>query len=331
MLFILRPTSLLIAVLAISTLPASAEVITRFVTFDGPQQTADFEVTGDGSLFAAGSGVLGGPFVIMEIPAGSGGQTRTFGLNPDTVVGVSHPTSWPDPLAEGPEDPSAPSPPTRVDFDKSTSGPHKKVLHIGDLHLDLLTGGDKIPIAFDRVNIKLQKTAGGFGTLNADISIDIARVEFVQTGPAVLVDAQSGEFSVPGTVRSTLAGEIRMVNKAFHIANLDNEVIETEIDLPVFASVTDAGRNELGQAQRLVTLDAHGSIDLPIGFDLAIVQTEYQPFFSFTGTLSLLGNLMLDVSVHLEDTVVPEPSSFILLALGLAALVPLARSRFRRQ
>lgn len=222
-------------------------------------------------------------------------------------------------------------------------------LDISDMNITLLDGGvtldgdgnvtgytgNTIEFFLNTVVLEVETTPPGFFDPESNIKIDVGgrfvRVDFFQGANGATftpIDANSSSYAIEGTLRG--------------VVNLDLGIDAFGGSLAI---ATGIGTQEFETPFTLTgTLDVNNTTatDADLAFDgivsgafvLSGISTTLT-FDSFGAAASIsldaLGSIDLSMEYHMEDTAhVPEPGTFVLLALGAIGLVPIVRRRFRK-
>ncbi|MGE0538112.1 MAG: PEP-CTERM sorting domain-containing protein [Pirellulales bacterium] len=277
---------------------APARAVTVPINFTGTEQDFDGTVDLTGNLNAVGSGVVFG-------------QNFTITQNnyPLSLVGGAVTVST-DPITD----------PPGTTFDAIVGD----LLDMNDLDLDLLNGQTSnfniTPITIltnnALVNLILANGVKVGGTLT-DLRFD-------QTGLAtVLGGAGSGTFSVAGDLSATVD------NLLADIAGIQTvAVAATSVSLPYLLT----GTWTMSGPALATKIELDGSANLSVPVSLLTALATDVGVAALTASIDLAASLTVAFNYHLEDVVaIPEPSSIVLLALGLCAAMIPAAHRLRRR
>lgn len=289
---------------------APARAVTYPINFTGTEQ--DFVTTIDlsGNLNAVGSGVAF--------------STKSGAYEPFLLTApFDHPLSLFGPPLHLSTNPK--TDPHGTTFD-ATPG---SLIDMNGLDLDFLNG-QTLDFALDTIKITTNSSDFLVNVLlnYLDLSGTLSQLRFDQTGAAaILGGGGSGTFSVLGDLGATV--DNLLVSWA---GLLYFPVDPQNISLP--GAFTGTWKL-VGPAINLkVSLDGSLSIDVPLAL-ISNLTTSITDILTLTisTTFDMAASLNVSFSYHLEDQLyfIPEPSSVVLLGIGLcAAVVPLAR-RLRRK
>lgn len=267
--------------------PATADVF-----FTGTEQTLTADVYAAGTAVSEGTGIFVDiPFVFDPSP-----QTDPIGLDPDTVVLASHPRS----LADDGIPVGGTGPPTPVTTQFTFDDETWDALDISDLHVDLFNG-QTVNAATDNIIIEVEifPPAGLPGTFEVDAQLVLTGLTFWQDSmQSVMVDSESGTFTVPGNVRAAFDATVTLHQGETEIPLLQlfDEARELPVDLVGTMTTTAQG----GPDPQDVLLELDGGLGLPVPLDLAFVGTVQSGGFFLDGSIDMAASIVVDLVYHLE-------------------------------
>jgi hypothetical protein len=218
--------------------------------------------------------------------------------------------------------------PTELTFDDVTWD----LLNVSNLHLDLLNGVTP-EFSIDPLFLELIISGAFPGSLDITLDAKVLSLGFWQDADSTITVNPDGTFEIPGKIMGTFDGTAEALSGAVEVATFEAEAFESDIVLVGTVTATAQG----GPDPQDVLVSFDGDIDLNIPLD---IPDEVIAFgdnnVGATGTINLFSSVNLAVSYHLETmledvhVVIPEPSSVVLLGLGLIALIPVARRKLRK-
>lgn len=286
--------------------PAPAAAVTVPLVFDGPENTFDLNLDVSGNLFADGDGAVF--------------NTKNRREEYKFKAPFNHPLNifpWWD-YSEHIEI-----------FDDGASinalltG---QVTNINGIQLDLLQG-QTADFAIDTAYITTNSTVNLLKMMSFDLKGNLTDLQFAQTGVASFTGGEStGSFAIPGTLTAVL-DEVEPNLLGIFVQPIANPQY-FNIPFELQGAWTTSGP----PGKTKIALDGNVNAGLPLSL-YTNFNTTIDNILSLTyrSTMDLTASLLLTGSYHLETTIViPEPRSVALLVVGLAALAPLARRRWRR-
>lgn len=271
-----------------------------------------------GTLSATGSGFSKSgtkvsPFVVTGVASDPGatppgGASAPISLDSGVVVVNSTASS------------TAPNP---AGADWTLTDPNLKTLSdVQNLDVDLLTGATG---SFAINTLHVYTNSVNFLLKDIDINLGgtLSAMSFTQTGAAALAPTGvgTGTYSIDGDISATVSGLLASILFGAVEIPVDDQVISSPFALTGSYTVTaiPGGRH--------IALDGSVNLAVPVSVVTALVTSLATPALTISTTVDLLASITVAVGYHLETNVVPEPGSFILLGIGLAALVPVLRLR----
>ncbi|MGD9645794.1 MAG: hypothetical protein AB7U73_08785, partial [Pirellulales bacterium] len=225
-------------------------------------------------------------------------------------IPIPHQT-WPVNIAG---DPAVSTQPQSSDSSGTASPFGNNLISLSSINLDLLNGP---PLDFAMQTVEL---LGPF-SLGVDFSGTLTALTFEQTGAYVGFGGPgNGVFQLPGTITAAISD--------LTVTSLIQETLPDQtFSLPVTLAGTWKVTPQSGW-RRVELIGNPVSLELPLSYLAALTNTVG---ISATFDMSLLSTLSLDFDYHLSALVlIAEPSSVVLLAVGLLATVPFALRRRRK-
>jgi len=281
-----------------------AQAVTFPINFIGTEQDFDATIDLTGNVFANGNGS------VINTKA----KLEPFKFtNP-----LNHPLAlYGGPIAISSDPQSIVPYGTTIDLASYT------LVDINDLDVDLLNG-QTADFALDTIFLTTNSTVSLLKSISIDVSGTLAGLRFDQTGPATVLGGPfSGTFSVPGDLTANVDNLLAVV-----FGLLQVPVGSQEVSLPG----TLNGSWEITNYPWWPKIHLDGVIDLNIPISLLTnLTTSITDVLSLTisSTIDLAASLTIGVQYHLEAPLIPEPGSFVLLGIGLAAVVGVTVHRRR--
>jgi hypothetical protein len=201
------------------------------------------------------------------------------------------------------------------------------LLDMNDLDLDLLNG-QTVDFALDTIFITTNSTVSLLKSISIDVSGTLTGLRFDQTAPAIVAGGPgSGTFAVGGDLTATVDNLLAVV-----FGLLQVPVGTQQVTLPF---VLTGNWTQTGPTNNVkIELDGGLAADIPITL-MTNLTTAITDVLSLTisSTIDLAASLTLAYNYYLEQSgiIIPEPSSIILLGLGLCAAMVPAVHRMRRR
>lgn len=199
-----------------------------------------------------------------------------------------------------------------------------QLLDMTNFDLDLFYG-QSADFSIDTIFITTNSTVSLLKNISIDVSGTLGGLRFDQTGSATILGAaQSGTFSVQGNLTANIDNLVAVV-----FGLLQVPVDSQSVVLPGALTGTWAITGPASVPK--FSLDGAINLDVPLSL-LTNLTTAITDVLSLTisSTIDLSASLTLDAYYHLEDVYwEPEPGSFVLLGIGLAAVVGVAVHRRR--
>jgi len=308
--YLLRTCAALSLVGLALAVAAPARAVTVPINFTGTEQNFDATVDLSGNLYAVGTGNVFNavtktfqPFVLtppFNHPLSLAGGAITVSSDPIT-----------DPLG--------------TLFDIAGGN----LVSTTDLDVDFLNG-QTVDFALDTLVLTTNSKVALLNVLlgQIDLSGTLSQLAFDQTGASIVLGGGgSGTFAADGNLLATISN-LQLVLGGLLIIPVADQPISLPGSLSGAWTVSGPANNTK------VTLDGTLSINVPIAL-MSNLTTSITDILSLTisTTLDLAGSLTVNFNYHLEQSglVVPEPSSIILLGLGLCAAMVPAVHRLRRR
>lgn len=306
--YLLRTCAALSLVGLALAVAAPARAVTVPIDFTGTEQNFDATIDLTGNLYADGSGAVVNTKAKVEPFKFTAPFNHPLSLFGGAVAISSDPKT--DPLG------------TSMDF-----GPPTQLVDINDLDVDFLNGQTS-DFALDTIFITTNSTVSLLKSISIDVSGTLTGLRFDQTGASIVLGGPgSGTFAVDGELSANIDNLLAVV-----FGLLQVPVGTQSITLPGALTGNWTSTQVAGPLHKI---ELDGVIDLNVPISLITnLTTAITDVLSLTisSTIDLQASLTVSVAYHLEDLyVIPEPSSIVLLGLGLcAALVPAARKLRRR-
>ncbi len=290
---------------------APARAVTVPINFTGPAQDFDLTVDLTGNIFANGSGAVLNTKAKIEPFKFTAPLNHSLSLFGGAITTSSDPKT--DPLG------------TQFDFVNNSP----QLVNMTDLDLDLLNG-QTVDFALDTIFLTTNSTVSLLKSISIDVSGTLTGLRFDQTAPAIVVGGpSSGTFAVGGDLTATVDNLLAVV-----FGLLQVPVGTQQVTLPFVLNGSWTTSGPLGSAK--IELDGGLSADIPISL-MTNLTTAITDVLSLTisSTVDLAASLTLAYNYSLEQSglnlIIPEPSSIILLGLGLCAAMVPAVHRMRRR
>jgi len=280
-------------------LPADAQ------TFDAViDLTGNFTATGSGAAYDSKLKQVT-PFIVIP-PTSTGLPLSLFG----GPISVSpNPTNTNGPVLWSLDEPNL-----------------KTLTDVKNLDVDLLNG-QTADFGLNTVDIFTNSTVSLLKDITIDVNGTLKGLTFDQTGAAALVPTGvgTGTFAIPGDLGATV-GNLQAVVLSILPVNVGND---QTLSVPFVLTGNYTVTPVLGG--RHIALDGTVDLNLPLSLVTALQTSISSPAqLSISASVDLMASLTVAVGYHLETTVVPEPAAFVLLGIGLAALVPVIRMRKKK-
>jgi len=238
---------------------------------------------------------------------------------------VKAPFDSPLSLAEGPVTVSSNPTNTNGPVQWTLTDPNLRTLSdINNLDVDLLNG-QSAEIAISTVDIFTNSTVALIKDITIDVSGTLTGLTFDQTGSTITVPTGlgTGTFTTAGDLNGTLD------LNAILLQLISQPVGVQSLSLPGTLTGTYNVTPIVGG--RHIALDGNINLELPLSLVSALATSISDVVqLTISASVDLQASLTIAVGYHFETNVVPEPGSFVLLGLGLAALVPVFRYRRKK-
>jgi len=195
---------------------------------------------------------------------------------------------------------------------------------INNLDVDLLNG-QSAEIAISTVDIFTNSTVALIKDITIDVSGTLTGLTFDQTGSTIAIPTGlgTGTFTTNGNLNGTLD------LNAILLQLITQPVGVQSLSLPGALTGTYNVTPIVGG--RHIALDGNINLNLPLSLVSALATSISDVVqLTISASVDLQASLTIAVGYHFETNVVPEPGSFVLLGLGLAALVPVIRYRRKK-
>lgn len=227
---------------------------------------------------------------------------------------------------------------TRITIDTDDWAP----LSLTNLNIDMLNGS----LAQFQLNVVRLDTINdppGIWGSNAFIDVSISgnfdQLKFYQTGASSFTPDGFGffDFQVPGTLVGVLDIDlgVNLFNDISTSISVETQEFETAFTLSGKAFVYDNGFGGAGVLLDNTANPTVTSIDLS-GISTTLSLGIADPPVTFAASLQVDAAIDLSFAFGLSDfdapesAVVPEPGTFVLIAIGAIGLVPIIRRRLRK-
>ena len=285
--------------------------LTTDSTFDASiDLTGTFGVVGTGAVYDSKKKAVT-PFIVTGV--GTAGDPAAPGA-PTTPISLYAAT----PIHSTPVDLNAGADYTLTDLNLHT------LADVQNLDVDLLNGQIG-SFAINTLDIYTNSTVALIKDITIDLGGDLSGLTFAQTGAATLSPTGfgTGTFSIDGDLSATLSNLLVVAIGGLIPIPVDDQIL----NVPGFALTGNYTVTSI-PGGRHIALDGSVDLEVPLGL-VSALETSISDVVQLTisTTIDLAASVTVSVAYHLETNVVPEPGSFILLGIGLAALVPVLRLR----
>jgi len=261
-----------------------------------------------------------------NIDATGGGAAYDSKLKKVTNFTLTAPTTHPLSLFDGPVSVSSNPTNTNGPVQWTLTDPNLRTLSdIQNLDVDLLNG-QTADFALNTVDIFTNSTLTLLKDITIDVSGTLTGLSFDQTGSTITLPTGlgTGTFATDGILNGQI-DNLQAVAIGLITVPVGTQVLALPGALTGTYNVTPivGGRH--------IALDGTINLNLPLSLVTQLTTSISDVVqLSISTTIDLQASLTIAVGYHFETNVVPEPGSFVLLGLGLAALVPVFRYRRKK-